>query len=398
MTSPDVNQVILALTESKNVLLYGPPGTGKTWLLSNIVKSLKNRKSSGGKPSLKLGAASDPFGTLPGGDVIDRFPKSLEIEWVTFHQSYSYEEFIIGKRPKPVDGGLILEPNFGVLMNIAVKITDDDGKSGCLLIIDEINRANASQVFGEFITLLDPDYRKTINGKANEDALKIRLPGINYKDGLSEEIVMLSGNDKFKLSEDWTFPENVYVLATMNSVDKAALPLDSALTRRFHRIEMAPDIALLASKLDVVISELTIKVKSINNSTVTIDSLSAEEVAILLLDRLNVQIANEIGEDFELGHALMWQVVKAKPEARWEVLFSVWDNILLPQIMDRFSGQNDSLRDLLKVQPSSPTANAFFDRTTIGSDIIDESSSFKILPLKSLSLDIAKTTLRNIAV
>jgi 5-methylcytosine-specific restriction protein B len=394
--SPNVNQVIQALTKSKNVLLYGPPGTGKTWLLSNVVKYFNNRKLSNGKPSLKLGVTSEPFGVLPGGTVTDSFPTNFEIEWVTFHQSYSYEEFIIGKRPKPSDGGLILEPNLGILMNIAVKITSDNGDSGCLLIIDEINRANASQVFGEFITLLDPDYRQTINGVLNKNALKVRLPGINYKEGVSEDIKMLSGEEKFNLPEDWTFPENIYVLATMNSVDKAALPLDSALTRRFHRIEMAPDLPLLSSKLGVELSDLTKKIKSIKSTLTSYEELSVEEVTILLLDRLNVQIANEIGEDFELGHALMWRVVDAKPEERWEALLSVWDNILLPQVMDRFSGQNDSLRELLKVHPGSPTVSAFFDRTTIGSDIASESLSFKIEPLINLNIELAKKVLRNI--
>ena len=98
-----------------------------------------------------------------------------------------------------------------------------DGPGGCLLIIDELNRANASQVFGEFITLLDSDYRSTIRDVPNPNALRVRLPGIAYDNAVSESIRMLREGGTYQLPHDWTFPEHIYVLATMNSVDKAAL-------------------------------------------------------------------------------------------------------------------------------------------------------------------------------
>lgn len=396
MTDPLVSEVVSALAKSKNVLLYGPPGTGKTWLVSELVTYLREREPAGGQPTLKLGTTSDQFGTAAGSGDLEDLPQELEIEWVTFHQGYSYDEFIIGKRPKPKDGGIILEPHFGVLMSIAVSISQGEGNTGCLLIIDEINRANASQVFGEFITLLDPDYRATIGGNPNPRALKIRLPGISYEGGESEEITMLRGGGTYKLPEDWSFPEHVYVLATMNSVDKAALPLDSALTRRFHRIEMMPNLDLIMQEFGLDHSNLATKASDIRDGNVSIDLLTAEETTVLLLDRLNILISIDMGEDFELGHTLVWSVVDASEDKRWLALISTWDHVLLPQLVERYAGRNDALRELLKVSPDSPTGKAFRERVQIGAEASID-APITLNPLRLLGEATASNILRHLA-
>lgn len=381
-------EVINALKQNKNVLLYGPPGTGKTWLLSEIINSLQC------SPTLRLGQ-NQPFGLTHTDNSL---PKQLKIEWLTFHQSYSYEEFIIGKKPKPKDSGIILEPHFGVLMSLAVSLDLGPEGKGCLLIIDEINRANASQVFGEFITLLDPSYRRTIYGNENYRALSIKLPGIEYdSEGMSEYIRMLHGGKNIKLPEDWTFPEHIYVLATMNSVDKAALPLDSALTRRFHRIEMLPDIDLLAEKLSVNMEALKNKVRETSNDSGPRE-LSAEETTILLLDRLNFFIASDMGNDFELGHALVWDVVKAKEDSRWRVLINVWDHILYPQLAYLFAGNDNTLKEILKVYKDSKSKEAFFERNRIGSDAINIEPPLKVIPLHDIEEKNAMAILKYLAI
>jgi len=394
MTSPQVKEVVAALAKSKNLLLYGPPGTGKTWLVSELVTYLKEREPGGGRPTLRLGATVDQFGMSAGNEDLEDLPQELEVEWVTFHQSYSYEEFIIGKRPKPLDGGIVLEPHFGILMSIAVKIGQ---KTGCLLIIDEINRANASQVFGEFITLLDPDYRATIGGESNPKAVEIRLPGIAYENGESEAITMLRGGETHKLPEDWTFPEHLYVLATMNSADKAALPLDSALTRRFRRIEMRPNLDLLAQWLKVDLENLETKIRPIREGSEQIDTLTAEETTVLLLDRINVLIATDMGEDFELGHTLVRSVSTASTDKRWETLISAWDCFLLPQLMERYAGRDDSLRELLKVGPDSQTSEAFAERSQIGAEV-PINAPLLLNPLRYLAEPTATNILRQLAI
>jgi 5-methylcytosine-specific restriction protein B len=396
MSHPSVAEVISALASAKNVLLYGPPGTGKTWLVTQVVAFLRERGSAGGRPTLRVGETPDQFGTAEGRRA-GELPRNLEIEWVTFHQSYSYEEFILGRRPKPEGAGIILEPHFGLLMSIAIRIQQPGGPPGCLLIIDELNRANASQVFGEFITLLDPDYRSTIGGASNPHALRVRLPGIAYEGGVSEPVRMLREGGTFNLPHDWTFPEHVYVLATMNSVDKAALPLDSALTRRFHRIEMRPDIGLLAQNLGVDLEALHAKARSIRVEGQGASALTAEEVSVLLLDRINVSISSDMGEDFEIGHSFFWPVVRSEPSRRWQSLVSAWDRNIFPQIMERYAGRTDALRELLKVAPGSKTQPAFQERGRIGSEV-ETDAPLKLNPLSRLTPEAAREVLTALAI
>lgn len=249
MSVPDVMCVVEALAKHKNVLLEGPPGTGKTRLVTEVLSAIANLQPDpgGGRPQIRPGAG---FGTAAGTAQPNPLPSKMTVEWVTFHQSYSYEEFILGRRPIPEGaGGIRLEPHFGLLTSLAVGLGAHDPDRGVLLVIDEVNRANASQVFGEFITLLDPEYRATVGGSRNPRRVIPRFPGVAYEDGVSEPIRMLRGGGTHVLPEDWGFPENFYLVATMNSVDKAALPLDSALTRRFHRLECAPDLKALAAAL-----------------------------------------------------------------------------------------------------------------------------------------------------
>lgn len=391
---PTVADVVAALSSSKNVLLYGPPGTGKTWLVSQVVAYVRQKSNAGGQPTLIMGATEDQFGTTAGADT-DLLPDAMEVEWVTFHQSYSYEEFILGRRPVPVDGALRLEPYFGLLMTIAVRVKNTGGPDACLLIIDELNRANTGQVFGEFITLLDPEYRETVAGEENANALRIALPGLAYENGISEPIKMLRGGGSFELPEDWTFPEHVYVLATMNSVDKAALPLDSALTRRFHRLEMRPDPTLLAQRLETDIDEVTAHIQAVRDGSATADDLTAEDVAVLILDRLNNAISADMGDDFELGHSLLWTVGSVPSAARWTALFEAWDRSVFPQLAERYAGRIEPLKELLKVGPGSATADAFHERHVIGTVAATE-GTLVVLPLTKLPEDQARAVLRNL--
>jgi len=361
-------QALVALAENKNVLLYGPPGTGKTWLLSNILNLLNSRpKAQGGRPVLNVGNRDEVFGAAGDGNLDLPLPEKMTFDWVTFHQSYSYEEFIIGKFPLPMEGGVILQPFFGLLMNAAINLTNAGPNAGHIIIIDELNRANASQVFGEFITLLDSDYRATIKGEVNPHALSIKLPGIRYKDGLSEPIGRFANDDFYQLPEDWKFPENLYILATMNSVDRAALPLDSALTRRFFQLKMAPDLVHLATRLNVDLKALGAKANALREPNAqNAEALTAEECSILILDRLNIIIASELGKDFELGHALMLGLEKAAVGNKWAALISVWDSKIYPQLSERFLQDSDTMREILKATSLDVVGEFIFERGQIG--------------------------------
>lgn len=168
-----------AIERKKQAILYGPPGTGKTF----VARALAN--------------------VLADGDE-DR------IEFVQFHPAYSYEDFIQGIRPKPIDGGLDYPIVPGRFLEFCNRARNQQGT--CVLIIDEINRANLARVFGELMYLLE--YR-------------------------GDEIPLAGGSKKFSI------PHNVRLIGTMNTADRSIALVDHALRRRFAFLGLAPNFDVL---------------------------------------------------------------------------------------------------------------------------------------------------------
>lgn len=200
---------------SVNLIFYGPPGTGKTFTTAKEAVRL-----------CKPGVSDEE---LDDEEILrkDLYPSLLaekRIEFVTFHQSFTYEDFVQGLRPETGDsasgritGGFSLKPRDGVFKRICDRAKDDPHKS-YVLVIDEINRANISKVFGELITLLEDDKRL---GRDHE--IKVRLP-------YSDESAELFG-----------VPPNLHIIGTMNTADRSIAKLDIALRRRFTFKELEPN-------------------------------------------------------------------------------------------------------------------------------------------------------------
>ncbi len=172
-----------AIGRKRQAILYGPPGTGKTHVARHLAR------------------------VLVGGG-------SGFVELLQFHPSYTYEDFVQGLRPVMTEGGQLqyrMEPGrFLQFCERAAQTTDP-----CVLILDEINRANLARVFGELMFLME------------------------YRD----QTIPLSGGKALAI------PENVVLLGTMNTADRSIALVDHALRRRFVFLRLAPDYELLRGHL-----------------------------------------------------------------------------------------------------------------------------------------------------
>jgi 5-methylcytosine-specific restriction protein B len=241
---PLFKRIEQALERKNQAILYGPPGTGKTWHASGFARWWLERRNAG-LPATQTASAgtgdSDPDPAL---------------EWVTFHPSYSYEDFIEGFRPTRTSAGVALDLEDGIFKTMCKRALEDAERS-FLLVIDEINRANVTKVLGELITLIEKDKR----GKSTQDRYAVRLP---------------YSKDRFVI------PPNLFVLGTMNTADRSIKMLDTALRRRFGFVELMPDPALLASR---------------------VGGLRLDH----LLLALNKRVARGAGREKQIGHSFFLQ-------------------------------------------------------------------------------------------
>lgn len=204
--------------QSLNTILYGPPGTGKTWNTVNHAVAIIDYEAVGDLENKDRKDIKQRFDQLKG---VGR------IEMVTFHQNYTYEDFIEGIRPflsssnKKTENGqpegennLNYELSPGVFKKIVERARNNE-KQNYVLIIDEINRGNIAKIFGELITLIEPSKRS-----GGDDRATVTLPYSKKPFGI---------------------PKNLYIIGTMNTADRSIALLDTALRRRFDFVEMMPD-------------------------------------------------------------------------------------------------------------------------------------------------------------
>lgn len=193
-----------------NCIIYGAPGTGKTYSTAEYAQAIIE--------GISLGEFQEK--NKDRKVVMEKYNQLIaakRIVFTTFHQSYGYEEFIQGLRPDTRSDKMLFKTVDGIFKQIADKAMGD-ADNNYVIIIDEINRANISKVFGELITLIEDDKRW---GEINQTS------------------ATLQSGDCFAV------PNNLYIVGTMNSADKSISLIDAALRRRFEFIEQKPDSSLV---------------------------------------------------------------------------------------------------------------------------------------------------------
>ena len=276
----------IADEDNPNVILYGPPGTGKTHAVIN---------------SLDFVCQGD----------------SSRYEILQFHPSFTYEDFIEGIKPKGVssDGNIRFELVNGVFKNFCIRAKNNPEKK-YYFVVDEINRANLSSVFGETLSLLERDYRHDVSVDGNTKNL-IRTQYSSLIDELISEnpkkdnLAYIIENKEVKFG----VPSNVFFIGMMNDVDKSIDAFDLALRRRFKWIRKDCDY-------DVVEEETKFKNKEDFNNIVNYKKAC---------ERLNNYISNELGlgKSYEFGHSFfmkMKDIAKRKDitQNNMEVLFNLY--------------------------------------------------------------------------
>lgn len=278
-----VNSRTIADADNPNVIMYGPPGTGKTY---SVVNSLD---------------------FVCQGD-------SARYELLQFHPSFTYEDFIEGIKPKGVskDGNIRFEMVNGVFKNFCIKAKNNPGKQ-FYFVVDEINRANLSSVFGETLSLLEKDYRH--NGKNTKNLIRTQystlIEDLIKEDKKYEALAYTIDKGEVKFG----VPENVFFIGMMNDVDKSIDAFDLALRRRFKWIRKDCDY-------EVIEEETRFKRK---------DDFSNIGQYLKACEKLNSYISAELGlgKSYEFGHSFfmkMSDIAKRKEisQHNMETLFNLY--------------------------------------------------------------------------
>ena len=238
----EIERLIERLRTKKNLVLQGPPGTGKTWLARRLAFALIGQK--------------DPN----------------RVRAVQFHPNLSYEDFVRGWRPTG-EGKLSLAD--GVFME-AIRAASKEPAATFVVVIEEINRGNPAQIFGELLTLLEAGKRTT------SEALELSYPDA---DGIRRPVHI---------------PENLYVIGTMNIADRSLALVDLALRRRFAFANLEPRLGPVWR--DWVINERALDPALVADIEHRITELNAQIGADMRL-----------GTQFRLGHSYVTPAHKLEP-------------------------------------------------------------------------------------
>lgn len=291
--SADAKAVLRLLRDRHNVLITGAPGTGKTRLLAEVRRAFGLRSGMQYKPNEpipipKLGGGVAEW--LPSPDRNDRSTWGID-----FHQGTKHRDFVRGLEPRPDKAPVEFHVHDGVCWLANQHAITEDGAS--LVVVDEINRGPAVQIFGDLIVGIETDKRLRPDGSAGPQTHT--FPVIS-DDGSLKEIAL---------------SHHLYIVAAMNQADSSVEPLDVAFLRRFSpfRLEPRAKVLIEAFGLDAY-GEGALPAEPATNT----DVLAA---AYRAWSAVNDRISLGRGREFCLGHGVLLQgpgdpkAIKTVPEA-----------------------------------------------------------------------------------
>lgn len=270
--------------------------------------------------------------------LVDQLKKGLQdtgpvqrYSFVTFHQSYGYEEFVEGLRPLLVGdaeaGEVAYEIRPGVFKELCRKARQAPDQRFAMMI-DEINRGNIGKIFGELITLIEADKRDPLDGSAPP-----------------AEVTLAYSGEKFSV------PANVDIIGTMNTADRSLALLDTALRRRFEFVPLMPDTRTDKDPTDPNSAPLAGLVVTTEAGVIDVR---------LLLQRINDRIEALYDRDHGIGHAyLTWLTSVDDGPVRFEALAATFRNRIVPLLEEYFFEDWRKIRLVLADNQKSETAIQF---------------------------------------
>lgn len=330
-----VSEILEALSRDPNVLLVGPPGTGKSVALEDL-RNIYSKRASQDTPTFDPDSWPGNWGTAGA---------EARSESLVFHPSYSYENFVAGLFPKSDKGGIELEAKAGPLLCLSHWVGTTERRA--LLILDEFNRGPAAAIFGDTLGLLDKDKRSS----PGHQGVHIQRPYPQQQMPVPESYRRVTSDDGEQIEKEIRLPAGVHIVAAMNSTDRSVAPLDAAMRRRFTVIRVRPDYDALAAHLglDLEASRSDLSASS-DPAKWTVDQISS--LAVQVLEKLNERIEYCLGEDFLLGHALVWGIKQAVPSDMLVRLAHAIDAKVVPTLRMTFVDQDEVLAAVLGVPDS----------------------------------------------
>lgn len=278
------------LIEVRNIIFHGAPGTGKTTVARKIAAEL-----------LSVDYDNDE-------QLSEQLNESRQYEFVQFHPSYDYTDFVEGLRPVTTVSGNVGFQLYPGTFTKFVNQARTNPEQNYVIVIDEINRGDLSKIFGELFFSIDPDYR---GKKGSVDTQYANLHSRAYK-----ERGGLDAGQKFYI------PENVYIIGTMNDIDRSVDSFDFAMRRRFTFVEITAEESAIA--LDYMPNG---------------DKAPNGHKAKSLMDAVNKTIDKILGTDYLLGVGYFLRIAQSKDD---KAPTELWKYHLEPLLTDYLRGMDDA--------------------------------------------------------